>query len=144
MTLIINKFFLYYWLFSIVFETIYAVYIWKDWSKKIKSNEFIIMLKKAIEYSASLQLLFKTIFNPVTYIMMYIIFVLISPLLFPASLFGIIKRATGYKSKLERKSEEEIKRMEQAKKRSEEFMRTEGRGEFPIEHTIIIPPKKEE
>ena len=130
MTITINETFFYYWICSIIFETVYS-YItfkiaWKKLKKKSEQYEMIMMFIEQIKKLASVQLAFKMIFNRFNYITGYLIFCILSPLLAPISLIRLFKKIVGYKTDLEKKVIEEEKKMEEAERKSKEWMETEG------------------
>lgn len=141
MTITINQTYFYYWIIAIVFETIY-VYVsfkieWKKVKKKEEQYSTVIAIIKAYKEQATYKLLWKKIFNPITYVAVYILFCITSPIFFPFSLFKLIRKMFGYKTKLEKQSEIENQKAEEARKRHEEWMKTEGDmmpDQQPIKH----------
>lgn len=130
MTITINETFLYYWLCTVIFETIYSYIAFKIALKQFKKNveqyEFFMIIIKQLKQMASVKLLWKIIFNPFTYIIVYLIFCFITPLLTPFSLFRLLKKIVGYKTELEKKAKSEEKAMEEAQLISKEWMKNEG------------------
>ena len=78
------------------------------------------------EKSASLKLLYKRILSPIGFIIGFVMFSFITPILFPFSLWRLFKKLIGYKSKLEKESEKETQAYEKAVEKSEEFLKNEG------------------
>jgi hypothetical protein len=151
MTLTIHPYFLYYWLFAIVFCSVHNFIELRTGLRKLKTEEKFAQLRTIFDHfkqQASMQFLWKQIVNPFSISVAYLIFCIVTPVLLPRTLFKLGKKATGYKTKLEKKAEQETKDMEEAKKRSEEFMRTEnmfadeGNMHIVIDD-IITPPKND-
>lgn len=120
--------------FAIVYEAITVYVGWKKLKKQFAGNEMIMMIKQGIMQSAQGKMMKKIIFSPPTFIFAGIAFIIASPLMLPFSVWSHVKKLLGYKSKLQKQAESETKAMEEAKKQSDEFMKTEGRGisEEPI------------
>lgn len=130
MTITINETFFYYWIIAIVFETLYSFISIKTQWRKLKKNtqtyQTLMIMKDTFKQVASTKLLWKSIFSPATYIAGYIILCLVAPIFFPFSMFKILRKAIFGKNKLEKKSEEEEKAFDEARQRSEDFMKNEG------------------
>lgn len=150
MTITINAYVLYYWAFAIVFETIYS-YItfkqaWKKLKKTVEAHEYVMDMINAVKQMASAKFLWKKIFSPYGYFIGYLIFCIVAPFLFIASLVTLSKKLIGYKSKLEKDAEVEEKMAEEAQKEAKEWMANEGccvddepEIEFTEDEPIIKP-----
>lgn len=125
MTITINIFFFYYWIITIIYETINVIIIWKKFKKKTEQHEMFVAYKEALKRSASMQMLWKAIFSPLGASIAFIFMCIVSPIMFPFSLITLFKKLIGYKSELEKKVEVEEKSYEEAKKRSDHFMKNE-------------------
>ncbi len=132
MTITINQTFLYYWLFAIIFETIYN-YItftteWSKFKKRLEAEEYAIYKELFNQYKqmSSIQLIWRKVFNPMSYFVGYIIFCIVTPIILPMSLITLFKKLIGYKSDLQKRAEMEGKRMEEANEREHEWMKNEG------------------
>lgn len=94
MTITINETFFYYWLVAILFSTIYYYKKIKTQWKKLKSETdsygIFMMLINKFKQEASYKRLLKQIFNPINYILIYLIFCFISPILFPITILRLI------------------------------------------------------
>lgn len=105
--------FIIYWIYTIIVETIYYYNLIKSEIKKLKAvPEYDLYFKAVIEQIkqvAYMRLSFKRMFNPFTYILMYLVFCIFCPILFPYNIFNRIKRIFGYKSELEKRAEEAAK-----------------------------------
>jgi hypothetical protein len=139
MTITINETVIYYWIFSIVFGTIYN-YIqikigWRQLKKSAESHQMVIIFLDSIKKLAATQFLLRQIFNIKGYFIGYLIFCIISPILLPFSLSTLFKKMIGYKSNLQKKAEAEGAKMEQAEKDAKEWMKNEGVQEY-IENPI--------
>lgn len=139
MTITINETVIYYWIFSIVFGTIYN-YIqikiaWRQLKKSVESHQMVMMFLDTIKKLASTQFLLKQIFNIKGYLFGYLIFCIISPILTPFSLITLFKKMIGYKSDLQKKAEAEGKKMEEDEKLAKVWMKNEGVREY-IENPI--------
>ncbi len=104
-----------------------------DFIKILKNNSNIESNKKRVQKlleiyksNAQMQLLWKKIYNPLGVLCVAILYIILCPILFLISFKNLFKKAIGYKSKLEKKAEEEARLFEESKKQSEEFMKTEG------------------
>lgn len=148
MTITIPISVLYCWAFITAAEFVSMYFSYKSFKKKIAENELFLVLKAAYVQSPSWQLLYKQLFNPATYIFVGVLFALLSPLLFISSLFTGVKKLIGYKSPLQKKAEAEALALQKARdeaiKRSEEFMRSEGRGFIEMNDSPIAPRSKNE
>jgi predicted membrane protein len=145
MTITINENILYYWIFSITFETIYCyVNLSISWNqfKKNKKYEIVTDIINQFKQQASFQLIWKIIFNPFSIFVAYIIFCIISPILLPFSLITLFKKMIGYKSPLQKRAEQEKKDMEESESKSKEWMKNEG--EVHCVNFIDDIPKDEE
>ena len=130
MTITINITIIYYWLFAIVFGTIYN-YIqfkiaWRELKKSVESHQIVMMILDTIKKMASTQFILKQMFNIKGYVIGYLIFCIISPILLPFSLFTLFKKMIGYKSDLQKKAEAEREKMEKSQNESKEWMKNEG------------------
>lgn len=130
MTFSISQLFFYYWILSIIFEAVYCFYLWKQAKKKLAKYPSVAVFLNALKSVASAQLILKKIFGPLGYSIGFVLLCIISPVMFPFSIITLFKKLIGYKSKLEKKAEEELKDAERAEQRSNDFMRNEGRGIF--------------
>lgn len=118
---------LIYWIFSVIYESINIYFLRKSFLKKANEIDGIKLVKQYFMESANFQNVKQKIWNPFTIIFGFTpLFIIISPFLLPLSLFSLIKKLTGYKTKLEKRAEAETKAMEEAQKRNEEWLRTEG------------------
>lgn len=133
MTITLNSTILYYWLAVSIFEAVYFYISWRKFKKQARNNQFVKILIEVYKSSPSCKLLLRIVFNPATILIIIGLFILFSPLSFIWSLIAIFKKAIGYKSKLQKESDIEIAEIERAKKKSEEFMKNEGRGIFDDE-----------
>ena len=129
MTITINLYVVYTWLFIIVFETIYSYVTLRkafEEAKKMEGFSIAKMVFNSLKERPSFLLMYKRVVNPVGFLVAYIIFCLICPLVFPSSLISVFKKCIGYKSELEKKAEEEEKEIKEQEKQSERFMESEG------------------
>ena len=83
--------FAYYWLFAIVFLTIYGAIKVRVWRKQMRKTEWFPIVMQLIKQSASGQLLLKKTFNPLNYIFGYLMLCIVAPVILPYVLFTIIK-----------------------------------------------------
>lgn len=104
--------------------------------KKSEAYAIVMTVYQNMKQSPSFKLLEKRIRNPYSYFLIYIVFCIISPILLPSILVSIFKKITGYKSELEKKSEEERKLQEEAQKKHKEWMETEG-DVSPFENRVV-------
>jgi len=128
MTITINLTIFYCWLTIAVFEAVYTYISWLKFKKALKQQEFAKMVVEAYKQSPSFKLMVRIIFNPISCVILFSLFVIVSPLSFIWTIFGLSKKVIGYKSKLQKESEAELAAIEKAKKHSEDFMKNEGRG----------------
>lgn len=141
MTIHINTYFLYYWLVAIIGVSIELYFIYKSGKKKLTQMGIMPMITGYLSHSPSLQLIRKTIFSPLGFILGSVFLIIVAPFMFPFSVITGIKKIVGYKSKLEKQADAEEKQMEEAmaasKRESAEFMKNEVR-EMPdiIEHRV--------
>lgn len=84
MTIIINEAFFYYWALAIVFESILWYISWKKLKKDSLRYETIIIMMKTLKKTQ--------LINPIAYIIFILFFFYVSPIIFPYSLFGIIRK----------------------------------------------------
>jgi len=126
MTITINEYLLYYWAFAIVFETIYVYIIYKIWIRPIKEKGDPYTILKEIFNSSKQASIFSLLFNPYSYFVMYVLFCILTPLLFPMSLFSIIKKIVGWKSKKQKREAVEGKAYQEAKKAEDEYQKNGG------------------
>jgi superfamily I DNA/RNA helicase len=121
MTIFIPQSLFYYYLLSVVFESIYLYIIFnKNW-KQIKENKtlysFFNLLVDQFKKMKSTQFIIKQIFNVRGYFIAFIIICFIAPFLFPFSLFSLFKKIIGYKSKLEKQANEEARKVKEAQEK---------------------------
>ena len=124
MTITLNEQFLYYWIFTVIFETIYVLIQWNTFKKRKEQYEYLVKMKETMFKTATLKLTLKLIFNPLGYLIMFLFFSLVSQIMFTFSLIRLSKKMVGYKSKLEKQAEQESKAYERAK----EWRKNEGGG----------------
>ena len=129
MTITINETFLYYWIFAIAFLIIYYYVTikagWNQLKQQVELYSTLTVIFNSLKETASFRLLLKRIFSPVTYIAVFLILCLIAPILFPYSLFRIIRSILG-KTKLDKESLKEEIAIENSQKHAENFMKNEG------------------
>jgi len=113
------------WLSIFIFEVIHLYINWVNFKKKMKKNETVMFMVEAFKKSPNFLRLWKMIYNPFTLFVLLMILAIISPVVFIFSAFSLLKKLVGYKSKLQKQAEAEEKAMEEAKKKSEEFMKNE-------------------
>lgn len=134
----INETLIYYWLFAIIFETIYCwitlKIVWYKFKKKSpQQHDYVLALIDSFKQNPSIYIVWKKIFNPFGYTAIYVIFCIIAPIFFPFSLIILLKKMVGYKSKLEKKAYA----MEQAYDKSQEWLKNEGR-EMPEQYELKV------
>lgn len=118
--------------FAFGFEAIHLLFVWRKFKKKMDEPQFQ-MVKGVVMSIKSAQSLKKKIFNPFTLIFIGIpMLIIISPFLFPLTIISMIKKLLFGKSKLEKQAEAEMNALSEARRRSEQFMRTEDIGEIDI------------
>lgn len=121
------KLFIIYWIFAVLFETIYLYFGWQRAKKQLLANTGIQMFVSIAKQNANYQSLKRKIWNPYTIIFVAIpLGIIVSPFLLPLSLFSLVKKIIGYKTKLEKAAEEERKRFEESEKKHKEWMEKEG------------------
>jgi len=138
------KYLIAYIIIAVIFEAIYFVVSFKKGLKKFKQKPEYEQYKafyKSLMSSASMMLLKTKIWNwyTVSFVMIPL-FIFVSPFLFPSSLFSLIKKMFGYKSKLEKKAEVEEKLSEEASIKAKEWMKNEGDMNHVDEEIIINEP----
>lgn len=122
------KILLIYLIVSVIYEGITFIISWKQFKKKLDGTPQLQMLKMMFSATASMENLKKKFLNWYTIGFVGVPFlIIISPFLFPYTLFGHLRRLIFGKTKLEKRAEEEQKQYDEARKRSEDFMRNEGR-----------------
>ncbi len=140
MTITIHPFIIYYCLFTLAYEAIYILYSYKQAMKSQQAQQFLTLMKDYYNNSPSVRMVYKTIMSPAGFIFAFIIVFLVSPFMFPFSLYALIKKLFGIKSNLEKEAEKEAKQFEELKKRQEEFMKTEGIYEEDIKEPTPSDP----
>ena len=128
-------YFLIYWAVAVIYLGINFYFQWKKFQKWRKNDLSFKMFTTALFTSANAKLLVGKVWNPWTLIFVIIpIATMIAFFAFPLLLVGDIKIWLGIKSELQKKAEAETKAMEEATKRSQEFMKNEGGGMNLLEH----------
>lgn len=131
MTITIAQPVLYYMAISIVFETVFTAYQFKKEYEKLKKYsdtfEIIKSCYKQLKQTATFKLLFKSVFSPLTFIVMYIFFCIYAVIHFPVTIIKSIRKIF-YKTELEKKAEEENRLMEEFYNKKQEFLRNENRA----------------
>ena len=137
------KYLIIYAVIAVIFEAIYIYIEFKKGLNKLKQKpeyEHYKSFYKAIFSTASMMLLKSKIWNWYTITFVFIpLFIFVSPFLFPSSLFSLIKKVFGYKSKLENKADIEEKLSEEASIKAKEWMENEGDINPFINETIPEP-----
>ncbi len=124
------KYIITYTIVSTIFETIYLIISIKKGLKKFKQKPEYEYLKAFIQQlflSAPMKRAKEMFWNWYTIpFVLTPIFIFVCQFLFPLSLFGLIKKSLGIKTKLQKESEAEEKSIEESKKKHDEWMKTEG------------------
>ncbi len=115
-------YFLYYWAFTFVFESIYKGITIRKQIKKLSARPEFAAFKMMFTMNPALQLVKKLALSPPMFIIYAAVMIFAAPVLFPFTLFSATRRLFGYKSAMEKM--EEIS--ERAKAQSDDFMRNEG------------------
>lgn len=136
MTITISPIYFYYWIFSVVFESIYIYIQWVRFKRKGELYDRIMEIKSAMLQSASFKFMYKKIFNPFVITAFLIFFSIVSMFMLPLSLWELFKKLIGYKSKLEKQADEEAA----AYARAKDFMKDEG--DIGVESEIVINCEK--
>ena len=126
MTISFTTAFLYYWLFTIVFETIYQYiaisYVYKDF----KQSQVYEAYKPILNFFKEIpqwNVLMKAIFNPATYITVYVIFCMVTPILFVFTVINNIGKLLFGKSLPDKHAEQFFKdKVEESQKINNDFM----------------------
>ena len=129
MTFTINEYFIYYWIFSILFECTYLFFEFRKLRNKYNTKpeyEQVRLIVNTYMQMAAIKLLYKKVVSPVGLIGSFVFLSIVSPFVFPFTLISLFKTLIGYKSKLEKQVELETKQFEEAKKWSDDFMKNEG------------------
>lgn len=130
MTITIHPIMLYYWAFSIVFLTIYYYFDlknnWNKFKKNAEAYQFLKAVYENLKQSPSVKFMIKQILSFKFLFSLYLVFCIISPILMIFTTFSIVKKLIGYKSKLQKEAEEEVKKVEEAKKEQDDWLRNEG------------------
>ncbi len=119
---------------AVLYESISILNAWSKFKKKPEYYHPFKSTKDAVLENKYFQVLKAKVFN--YYTIPFIIFpfcVLFFGLLFPFSIYSLIKRSLFGKSKLEKEAESESIAMEHASNKAKEFMATEG------EQDIVMP-----
>ncbi len=130
-----------YIILSVVFESIYLFFGIKNFKNKLKLKPEYAQYTSiyyALLERPSIQLLKQRLWNWYTITFIFTpLFIILSPFLLPPSLFSLIKKLFGYKSKLEKEAEIEEKSAEEARIRAEEWMKNEGDMNPPFDETFF-------
>ena len=138
-----EKLIILYIVVSVIYNVIGFIIAYKQLMNKIEGIDVLKGMKQMFLQSAQIKLLKSKIWNWYTILFLGVpLFIFISPFLFPLSLFKLIKKTFGYKSKLQKESEIEEKLMQDSQKKSEEFMKNEG-DINPFINEIIPEPEIE-
>lgn len=136
------KFLILYIITASVTEFIILLRAHKKIKEAIAKDATLQMIKNMVLSSASGKLLKKYLFHWYGFVFVGIpLLVIISPLLFPYTLYSWLRSLIFGKSKLEKAAEAEAKAMEAAEAESKKFMETEGRMSPDLEYgdRIITP-----
>lgn len=130
MTISFPTVFLHYWLFTIVFETIYQYiaisYVYKDFKQSPVYEAYMPILNSFKEIP-QWNTLMKAIFNPATYITVYVIFCMVTPILFVFTVITNIRKLLFGKSLPDKHAEQFFKdKVEESQKINDDFMQNEG------------------
>lgn len=112
---------------SVVFETLYLGYHYKNLKKKLVKNESLSMFKMMMQHNDALKALKKKVLNWYTITFVSVIWIVLCPFLMPVTLLFILKRFVFGKSKSEKKAEKDLKEMEDGHAKAKEWMKNEGR-----------------
>lgn len=131
------KYLIAYVIIAVIFESIYLIISWKKSKKEIEKKEqikvFLNVMKRIYSQSASIKALKEKIWNWYTIpLVITPLFIIVASLIFPFTLFTVTRKGLGIKTELEKKAEVERKLMDEAQKKSEEFMKNEGECCIPV------------
>ncbi len=114
-----------YAILAIIYETIHFFFAYKSFKKKVKEKPELSMVLSFLK-TAPIQALKKRFLTwytiPVIVIISAILLATLAQFMFPLSMVKHVKKLFGYKSEADKMLEQ----IDEAKKRSDEFMMTEG------------------
>lgn len=122
---------LIYIITSVVYECFNVFFSYKKIKKKINERpdlkDFINIYKTSFLNSKNGQYLKSKVWNWYIVSFVYVpMFIVISQFLFPFSLFSHLRKLIFGKSELQKEAEDESKKYEDAKKKSDEWLKNEG------------------
>lgn len=133
MTIIVSIAFIYYWLFTIVFETVYLSSVIYRLRKKFKQSptfKWYTTLINSLKESPQWNYLMQVIFNPATYILGYIGFCIIAPVLFPITIIINIRKILFLESQAKVQNEQ-LKDIDQTQSKGDDVAKNETQTPFP-------------
>ena len=126
-------YFFYYWALAFIVELIRAIFGYRKLKKNLSENQLLGGFISMAQMNPKIGFALKILKSPAMYIVYAAIIFLVSPLTFLFTVWKLIKKMVGYKSKLDHIAEEHTKAMNAAKEYSDDFMKREGVGPIDID-----------